>query len=381
MNVEPARRRIAGGLTIAASLIVPAVCAPTLAAAPVRLVVADHVAPDGTLGGPIAIEIDRGTIVSVGTPDEDEPAIAGVLSPGIIDIFSGVGVTGGTRDDIKPIADDITAMDAIDPLHPSFAEAAAAGITAVMVGPTPSNPVSGLAVTVSTHADGGVLDVLNDESAMVFSLGPPAVDTRYGPTSRAGILFAIRAAMEESGEDSMLGRVAEAGLPAIVFCPDGDDAAQAIQMMGGFGLSPNIVHSRDALDLSSDLEDYEGTFIIGPYTFDARPDVLAGAGFLDRAGVRVVSHGATSNQPYDSIRMTATLASGYGLAPDAARRSFTSEAAALAGVDDLTGSIREGFRADLVLWSGDPLRADVQPQRVWVYGDLMYQTPAEGSAP
>jgi len=380
MNADCASRRPVGGRKVAAWVAALGVaCSGAAAADAVRLVVAEHVAPDGTLAGPVAIEIERGRIVSVETPGEDEAAIDGVLAPGVIDVFSGVGVGRRVRDDVKPIADDITALDAIDPLHPSFAEAAAAGITTALVAPAPTNPVSGVAVAVSTHAEGGALDVLNEASAMVLSLGPPAVDTRYGPTSRAGILFAIRSAMDAAEGEGELARVAEGALPAVAFCPDGDDAAQAIQTLGGFGLSPSIVHSTDALELAEDLGGYGGAFVVGPYGVGAPPEVLAGAGFLERAGVRVVIHGGTADRSYDSIRTTAALATGYGLAPEAARRSFTTEAARLAGIDDETGAIREGLRADLVLWTGDPLHVASRPLKVWVRGELLHDHPVAGT--
>jgi imidazolonepropionase-like amidohydrolase len=42
------------------------------------------------------------------------------------------------------------------------------------------------------------------------------------------------------------------------------------------------------------------------------------------------------------------------------------------GIDDQTGSLVSGKRADLVLWNGDPFSVYSRPQMVWIDGALMY---------
>ncbi|MEL7472424.1 MAG: amidohydrolase family protein [Planctomycetota bacterium] len=342
------------------------------AAEPTRIVVDQHLTPDGELAGAVLVEIERGKIVSIEeapeTPPEGAIAFEGVLAPGVVDVFSGVGVTGSTVDNTTSVAADLTALDAIDPLHPTFAEAARAGVTSALIGPAPTNPVSGVSVVVSTrHNSAGRLDVLNADGPVVFSLGPAAVDTAFGPTSRAGVLYTIRSAID-SGQ-GVLADVASGERMCVAFCPDGDDAASAVLAMGEFDIAPAIVHASDGIDLSEDFGDYASPFIVGPYTLDTPPAALAGPGFLARAGVPIVVHGDTGRRGFDHIRTTAALAVKYGLDPASARRAFTSEAARLAGIDGSTGSLTEGLRADLVVWSHDPLRADARPLAVWIAGE------------
>lgn len=340
------------------------------------LVVDQHVTPEGEIGGPVAVRIENGRIASV-EPFEDGDGgerLSGVLAPGVIDLFSGVGVAGSNIENVVGVADQLTALDAIDPLHPSFHEALAAGVTSVLIGPAPTNPVSGAAVTVSTRVNGGGLDVLRDDGPMVLSLGTPAVDTAYGPTSRAGILFMVRQALDQAADDAPLGRVRAGEIGCVAFCPEGDDVAAGVLALAEFGLEPTIVHSRDAIDLSEDLKGYGGTIVFGPYTPATPPEVLAGAGFMERAGLRVAAHGNTGSRTYADIRMTAALGVRYGLSEAAARRSFTSAAAEVAGVSDMVGSLERGKRADLVLWSHDPLRPDAEPMMVWVQGELTHRS-------
>ncbi|HEY0114110.1 MAG TPA: amidohydrolase, partial [Allosphingosinicella sp.] len=41
-------------------------------------------------------------------------------------------------------------------------------------------------------------------------------------------------------------------------------------------------------------------------------------------------------------------------------------------IQDETGSLRVGKRADVVLWNGNPFSVYTRPQQVWIDGALMY---------
>ena len=42
------------------------------------------------------------------------------------------------------------------------------------------------------------------------------------------------------------------------------------------------------------------------------------------------------------------------------------------GIENETGSLRTGKRADVVLWNGNPYSVYTRPERVWIDGALMY---------
>ena len=42
------------------------------------------------------------------------------------------------------------------------------------------------------------------------------------------------------------------------------------------------------------------------------------------------------------------------------------------GIENETGSLRAGKRADVVLWNGNPFSVYTRPQQVWVDGALLY---------
>src|SRR3546814_192601 len=42
------------------------------------------------------------------------------------------------------------------------------------------------------------------------------------------------------------------------------------------------------------------------------------------------------------------------------------------GVDEMTGSLKPGKMADVVLWNGDPFSVYTRPEKVWIDGALLY---------
>ena len=42
------------------------------------------------------------------------------------------------------------------------------------------------------------------------------------------------------------------------------------------------------------------------------------------------------------------------------------------GIDAMTGSLKHGKMADVVLWNGNPFSVYSRPERVWIDGALLY---------
>lgn len=99
-----------------------------------------------------------------------------------------------------------------------------------------------------------------------------------------------------------------------------------------------------------------------------RADALA---ILTDAGVtaRVASGDASPRFLLRSIQRAGS--------PDALAHC-TADAAAFLNVADSIGSLRQGRYADLVIWSGDPREPGARVRRVYVSGQLMWQSDGEG---
>ena len=106
-----------------------------------------------------------------------------------------------------------------------------------------------------------------------------------------------------------------------------------------------------------------------PADFDEIGATLENAARLHTAGVRV-SFSQTGDASHNArkIRQLAGNAVANGLPWEAALAGLTSVPAGSFGVGDELGTIAIGQRADLVLWSGDPLDVANVAQQVWLDG-------------
>lgn len=103
----------------------------------------------------------------------------------------------------------------------------------------------------------------------------------------------------------------------------------------------------------------------GPESFEtlrARDDTAA---LLARHGVRLILY---SDSWITRTRQEAGIAVAHGLDHPAALRAITLTPAEVFGKGKELGSIERGKRANLVLWSGDPLELSSFAERVWIDG-------------
>jgi imidazolonepropionase-like amidohydrolase len=108
-----------------------------------------------------------------------------------------------------------------------------------------------------------------------------------------------------------------------------------------------------------------------PDSFDTVGATLENSARLDRAGVSV-AFTMDSTEPHNvrKLRQTAGVAVANGLSWDAALAGLTRVPAEIFGVADRFGSIERGRRANLVVWSGDPLEVTSVAEQVFIDGNL-----------
>ena len=341
-------------------------------------VVADRwVAPDGSIRPDGAVLVTDGKISRVGPADElpDAKRVAypsgSVVSPGLIDLLSSLGVHGQNIERVRSIDDAPTMYDAIDTQHRDFRAAVRAGVTAALICPLPNNVVGGAGSAVRIGGPGRI-ETLHDAGPLMFALGSTVLQWDQAPTSRVGALQLLRGALERAGAGNGGSRLAAftAGrVGGIVVCDDDQDVSAALRTFPEYGPMPVLAHTTHAVEVAEEIASRKQVkVVIGPYGFDHSPRTLAGAGALDRAGVEIAFAGGLPAAPAESLRITAALAVRYGLARPAARRALTVHAAAVLGAGDRIGRISPGMDGDLVVFSGDPLRLDSRVLAVYVKG-------------
>ena len=107
-----------------------------------------------------------------------------------------------------------------------------------------------------------------------------------------------------------------------------------------------------------------------PISFDQIGATMENAARLDAAGVAVgFSQAGDASHNARKVRQLAGNAVANGLPWDEGLAGLTSVPAQAFGVADKLGSIAVGKRADLVLWSGDPLEVNAVALQVWLDGE------------
>lgn len=109
-----------------------------------------------------------------------------------------------------------------------------------------------------------------------------------------------------------------------------------------------------------------------PADFDSLGATLENAARLHAAGVKVsFTQASDASHNARKIRQLAGNAVANGLPWEAALAGLTSTPADTLGVGGEIGRIAVGQRADLVLWSGDPLDVAHVARQVWLGGRPM----------
>ena len=69
---------------------------------------------------------------------------------------------------------------------------------------------------------------------------------------------------------------------------------------------------------------------------------------------------------------------GLGATEEEALRMITLNAAWIIGVDDRVGSLDEGKDGDIVIWNVDPLSTYARAEKVFIDGDLFFDSSLSG---
>ena len=151
------------------------------------------------------------------------------------------------------------------------------------------------------------------------------------------------------------------------------DIRRAIAFAKKIGMKPVISGGTEAWKVADVLAREKVPVLIDPLSnlpggFDSIGATLENAARLHQAGVLFAFSLSDSSHQARKIRQGAGNAVANGLAWDAALAAITANPAVIFGASD-RGRIAVGLRADLVLWSGDPLEVTSLPDAMWIGGE------------
>lgn len=189
---------------------------------------------------------------------------------------------------------------------------------------------------------------------------------RIGPESR-------NALMTPAGRAALSRYLDGKGL-VVVQVERGSDIVQLLRWSRRHGVRVAIAGGAEAWKVAPQLAAANVAVFVDPLAnlpadFDRIGATMENAARLQAAGVPVsFSQAGDASHNARKVRQLAGNAVANGMPWDAALAGLTSVPAKLLGLGDQLGTIAPGMRADLVLWSGDPLELTSLPDQVWLDG-------------
>lgn len=321
-------------------------------------------------------------------------AQGGHVCPGFIDAHCHLGMFGDSlgfesedgNEETDPCTPQLRAIDAVNPLDRCFSEARAAGVTTVLTGPGSANPVSGQFAALKTSGRWVDAMVVKAPVSMKLALGenPKQVyhDRDETPVTRMATAAIIRenlrkaveygekldkAARDEDAEEPDYDAKLEALLPVVrgelpvhIHAHRADDIATGIRIAKEFKLNCVIVHGTEGHLIPELLAGERIPVITGPALGDrSKPELanmtLENPLILSRAGVEVAICTDHPEVPIQYLPLCAALAVKGGMDQEEALAAITINAARIAGLDGLLGSLTPGKEADVVVTGRHPL--------------------------
>lgn len=319
--------------------------------------------------------------------------VAGVVTPGFIDCGSDIAVVGRASEEWNELTPEESVLDAVDFDHQELARALLEGVTAAMVAPGARNVVGGLGSVIRTGGQAAgadrvlaretFLDVSLSEEASAGNLNlrasRPSTYTFRIPNTRMGTVFLARRAffeaMDQPNPEAIPRLLSATGKSKLRQALAGDrvlrihaDAAQeidaALRLLEEINVTPapvvHIVGGAEAAEFLPRLKAISAAMILYPGTTERDLDPERYPSYtphlpalIARAGI-AFAYASRDGDEVASLRSRVALACKYGLAPEAALRALTLDAARSLRLEARLGSLESGKEADLVAFSGDP---------------------------
>lgn len=357
------------------------------------------------------VVFDQGRIIAIGA-DVQIPAGARVIdargrtvTPGFIASETGLGLTEinsvrQTDDTRSSSADLSAAFDVARGLNPASAAIPVARLGGVAHAvatpryddrnPNRERPFAGQAALISL--DGGVDHIL-PRIAMTLALGESGA-ARMGGARGAEFdlleaqldevkLYADNRAAYHRGALRPLSLSAsdlEALVPVVrgeqlvlISVSRASDIRQALSFAKARGLKIALTGAEEAWMAADEIAAAGVPVILNPTTnlplsYETLGATLRNAALLHKAGVRIAFIGNDATHRVRELRYNAGIAVAHGLPYDAALAAITLNPARILGLDARLGSLEVGKRADVVVWSGDPLEPLSQAEVMFIGG-------------
>jgi imidazolonepropionase-like amidohydrolase len=405
-----------------AVLAVLALCAArhTWAAAPAGLVAIYGDVVHTMAGPPIekgVVVIDGGKITLVGSaldipvPPAARVVRGRVVTPGLIDAHTAVGLTGYLNqeqdqdqlDKGEPIQPELRAIDSYNPRERLVEWVRGFGITTLHTGHAPGALVSGQTMVVKTVGETVDDAVLVPAAMVTVTLGDDARpgDDKKSPGTRSKAVAMLRGELVKTQDYLRKLNLADAEKR-----PDRDLRREVFADVLR-GKLPMLVTVNRATDIDAALRVAKEFRI--RIVLDSAAEAYLVADRIKAAGVPVIVHpsmrrggnGETENISFETAAtlrgkgipvalqsgfegyvpktrvalFEAAIAAANGLTTEQALATITTDAAAILGVADRVGALKPGLDGDVAVFDGDPFEYTTHCTTVVIDGRVVSDEP------
>ena len=356
--------------------------------------------PQGVIADGVVV-IEDGRITAVGPaadiaiPQGMEVLEAPIVTPGLVDAHSTVGLTGYLNqsddqdqlDDSDPVQPHLRAIDAYNPHDRLVQWVRELGVTTLHTGHGPGALVSGQTMVVKTTGNTVDEALVEDGTMIAANLGAWALDRDSSPGTRAKQMSMLRQALigAQGGDgegDRDLEREAFVSVingetPLMITANRMQDMQSALRLAEEFGITVVLDGAADAHMMLDELREAGVSVILHP-TMARNEGELENAAFttgavLAEAGIPfALQSGYEAYVPKTRVVLwEAGFAAGNGLAPEDALASITIDAARIIGMDERVGSLEVGKHGDVAMFDGDPFEYTSHVTGVVIEGEVV----------
>lgn len=421
------------------SFFIPAALLAVLAPTPAAAQVAVRAGTLHTVSGPpiedaVVIAGADGMIEWVGPaaeaniPDGVDVLEAAVVTPGLVDARSVVGLSGALNSNVGPVRDqdqlerssplqpELRAIDAYDANETLVEWVRSYGVTTLHTGHGPGALVSGQTMIAKTRGRNVEQATLMPVRMLATTLGNAVSSNFQSPGTSAKGIAMLRSALhgaqayldqvrkaEEAGGDGSggdngddngeedgdakpapqppprdlakeaLGQVLDGELSLLVTANTVAEMASALRLQQEFGFDLVLDSAAESYLLLDEIREAGVPVLLHPTMGRVRNGSYETAARLADAGIPfAIQTGFEGYVPKTRVLLwEAAIAAANGLGMERALEAVTLSPARILGIDDRVGSIEVGKDADLALFDGDPFEYTSHICGVIIESDVM----------